>query len=328
MSSAIRLTRDLDRLQHDPSLTDISARPLPDDIMRWHGNLRWLTGKILHFELVFGLNYPAAPPSIRLFDIIRHFCVDQATGEVSTSFLLDGWSSAYELQSILVTLQSFLCDTSLLHDTHHAGRSIPEVHRDCGCPVIPLCSTPPEPQFVDQHLTTADYALESAARYQPDGLRQLPFDIAIRCCAFLDVHHVRMFSLTGVSCRLVTLVVQQIHEQRRVQKSLVCFHTKVAPEEEPLGICCSVGRHPMSGRLDALTTSMDVLSYSAFKFGAVGQDVMGKSFTHWMPLSGPCFTPALLEEACSKVGAQATSPTNITETSGAVGPLSNCYHKV
>ena len=122
------------------------------------------------------------------------------------------------------------------------------------------------------HLTTADYALKSAARYQPDGLRQLPFDIAIRCCAFLDVHHVRMLSLTGVSCRLVTLVVQQIREQRRVQKSLVCFHTKVAPEEEPLGICCLVGRHPRSGRLDALTTSMNVLSYSAIRRRRTGCD--------------------------------------------------------
>lgn len=54
--------------QVDPQL-GISAQPLPNNLLKWHANIRGpegspYDGNILHLELTFPNDYPNNPPTI------------------------------------------------------------------------------------------------------------------------------------------------------------------------------------------------------------------------------------------------------------------------
>lgn len=116
MTSLVRLARDLTRLDvHD----GVSAAPVGDDLHRWHGYIQLPHGGTAHFELQFDELYPTSPPTMRLLGAgpLRHFCVEEDTGIVHASLLTEhGWSSAYDLSSVLVSLQSFVSDEALHHN--------------------------------------------------------------------------------------------------------------------------------------------------------------------------------------------------------------------
>ena len=68
--SARRLQRDYKELtEATEPLVGICAKPLPDNMYEWHGNLRgppgtkWETG-VFHFKMVIPQNYPCSPPNV------------------------------------------------------------------------------------------------------------------------------------------------------------------------------------------------------------------------------------------------------------------------
>ena len=99
-------------------LVGVTAKPLPNDMYTWHGNLRgpsgtkWESG-VFHFEMSIPHDYPCSPPSIKIFASIPHpnvfgntLCLDML--DKNHKMIYQGWSSAYTIESILINLQSFL----------------------------------------------------------------------------------------------------------------------------------------------------------------------------------------------------------------------------
>ena len=77
-NSARRLQKDLKELEDQTvPLVGVSARPLSNSLYIWHGNLRGpegtpFEGGVFHIEIVFPMNYPVSPPSIKTFTPFPH----------------------------------------------------------------------------------------------------------------------------------------------------------------------------------------------------------------------------------------------------------------
>ena len=73
-NSARRLQRDYNELiKHGQPLVGVAAKPLPNDLFTWHGNIRPPASSIwkdvvLHFEMTIPRDYPVSPPAIKLFN--------------------------------------------------------------------------------------------------------------------------------------------------------------------------------------------------------------------------------------------------------------------
>ena len=114
-NSARRLQRDYKELMEarEP-LVGVTAKPLPNDMFTWHGNIRgpvgtkWETG-VFHFEMSIPIDYPVSPPSITIFAPIPHpnvfgntLCLDML--DTKNRMIYQGWSSAYTIETILIQL--------------------------------------------------------------------------------------------------------------------------------------------------------------------------------------------------------------------------------
>jgi ubiquitin-conjugating enzyme E2 D/E len=127
------LLNDLKSIQKNP-VPYVSAEPVdPSNLFVWHGNLLGpentpYAGAIFHIELVFPPDYPTNPPSATLFTPLPHphvhkdhICLDilsdykgyfSAVQELERKDTKDlsGWHPSYTVQSILLSMQSFLMD--------------------------------------------------------------------------------------------------------------------------------------------------------------------------------------------------------------------------
>jgi len=75
------------------------------------------------------------------------------------------------------------------------------------------------------------------------------------------------------------------HIQRQINtEGLVCFHSKLSYRDDILGIPLTFSKNPNTGKIDKISTTMDLISYEAFQECGVRKTVWKQSFTHWMPL--------------------------------------------
>eukprot|EP01127_Copromyxa_protea_P009055 TRINITY_DN2105_c0_g1_i3.p1 TRINITY_DN2105_c0_g1~~TRINITY_DN2105_c0_g1_i3.p1 ORF type:complete len:1094 (+),score=237.25 TRINITY_DN2105_c0_g1_i3:915-4196(+) len=136
MSSERRLLRDLKELAANPLLT-LTAAPLENNILEWHGNLTGSTAPfdkvVFHFIMKFGKDYPSSPPSLILCTPVPHrnvfpskktagefvLCLDMlendefvTAGQKVAAY--KGWSSSYSVASILLQLEAFLLDPEFI----------------------------------------------------------------------------------------------------------------------------------------------------------------------------------------------------------------------
>ena len=107
-------------LDADVPLVGVSAKPLDNDMFKWHANIKGpdtsaFYGGVFHLEIIFPQNYPCAAPSVRLMTEVPHPCVssrmiklDMLENKKKDAGWYEGWSSAYTVESILIQLQSFL----------------------------------------------------------------------------------------------------------------------------------------------------------------------------------------------------------------------------
>jgi len=92
-------------------LIGVSAKPLPDNMYVWHGNLsgppktRWNKG-VFHFEMTIPRDYPVSPPDITLYTPIPHpnvfgskLCLDMLEMKGG---VYEGWVPAYTIEAILL----------------------------------------------------------------------------------------------------------------------------------------------------------------------------------------------------------------------------------
>ncbi|KAJ1950533.1 Ubiquitin-conjugating enzyme E2 C [Linderina macrospora] len=95
-------------------LPGISAFPQPDSILRWVGALEGAAGTVykgLKYKLAlnFPMNYPFAAPDIKFDTPCWHPNVDEK-GNICLDILDGEWSAVYNVQMILLSLQTLLGD--------------------------------------------------------------------------------------------------------------------------------------------------------------------------------------------------------------------------
>ncbi|KAJ3107044.1 Ubiquitin-conjugating enzyme E2 19 [Phlyctochytrium planicorne] len=90
----------------------VSAFPDPDNILNWHGTIVGPSGTAYEglsykLSLTFPTNYPFNAPTIRFESPMFHPNVDTA-GNICLDILKEKWSAIYNVQTVLLSLQSLL----------------------------------------------------------------------------------------------------------------------------------------------------------------------------------------------------------------------------
>jgi ubiquitin-conjugating enzyme E2 A len=108
-----RLIRDLKKMQADPP-AGISAAPTGDDIMKWTAVIfgpsatEWETGTF-QLEVNFSEEFPTKPPEVKFLTKMFHPNI-YTDGKICIDTLSNHWSPIYDIGSILVSIQSLLCE--------------------------------------------------------------------------------------------------------------------------------------------------------------------------------------------------------------------------
>jgi ubiquitin-conjugating enzyme E2 C len=102
----------------------VSAFPEGDNIFHWVGTIAGSAGTAYEgtsyrLGLTFNAEYPYKPPKVRFDTPCFHPNVD-AHGNICLDILQDNWSSAYDVRTILLSIQSLLGGTNrTLHACFH-----------------------------------------------------------------------------------------------------------------------------------------------------------------------------------------------------------------
>lgn len=108
-----RLMRDLKRVQSD-SPEGIVAFPLNDDLFHWGATIAgpedtpW-EGGLFRLALDFTHEYPMLPPNVRFVTPVFHPNVYK-DGRICMDIMKSQWSPAYDVISLLLSIQSLLGD--------------------------------------------------------------------------------------------------------------------------------------------------------------------------------------------------------------------------
>ncbi|CAH1779808.1 unnamed protein product [Owenia fusiformis] len=107
-----RLNQELMTLMMSVAETGVSAFPDGDSIFHWVGTLTGPEGTVyagLKYKLTFDFpqGYPINPPTVKFRSPIFHPNVD-THGNICLDILKEKWSSAYDVRTVLLSLQSLL----------------------------------------------------------------------------------------------------------------------------------------------------------------------------------------------------------------------------
>jgi len=107
-----RLQGELMRLMmaNNPGL---SAFPEGDNLFKWIGTIIGPEGTVYHklsykLSLEFPSNYPYEAPNVKFVTPCFHPNVDLSSGSICLDILKEKWSALYDVQSILLSIQSLL----------------------------------------------------------------------------------------------------------------------------------------------------------------------------------------------------------------------------
>lgn len=100
------------------STPGISAFPQDGNLLSWTGTIKgpadtYYDGLTFKLSLEFPSNYPMSPPTVLFTTPMFHPNVDMA-GRICLDILKDKWSAVYNVQSILLSLQSLLGEPNKL----------------------------------------------------------------------------------------------------------------------------------------------------------------------------------------------------------------------
>ena len=108
----VRLMRDLKKLQNEP-MPDIHAKPT-ENLMVWKAviigpqDTPW-EGGTFKLLLEFSEEYPIKAPTVRFTTRIFHPNIYN-DGTICLDVLQNQWSTIFDVQTILASVQSLLCD--------------------------------------------------------------------------------------------------------------------------------------------------------------------------------------------------------------------------
>ncbi|KAJ2716886.1 Ubiquitin-conjugating enzyme E2 C [Coemansia spiralis] len=95
----------------------ISAFPQPDNLLQWVGTIEGAEGTVYEglsykLNLKFPADYPFTAPTIKFDTPCWHPNVDEH-GNICLDILKEKWSAIYNVQSILLSLQTLLADPNV-----------------------------------------------------------------------------------------------------------------------------------------------------------------------------------------------------------------------
>lgn len=96
----------------------ISAFPEEDNIFCWKGTITGskdtvFEGKEYRLSLAFSNDYPFKPPTVKFETACFHPNVDEVHGNICLDILQDKWSSAYDVRTLLLSIQSLLGEPNI-----------------------------------------------------------------------------------------------------------------------------------------------------------------------------------------------------------------------
>lgn len=106
----------------------VSAFPDGDNLFKWIGTISGPLGTVyegLEYRLVldFPNGYPIVAPRIRFETTCFHPNVDE-NGNICLDILREKWSATYDVQSILLSIQSLLSDPNLSSALNHQAADL------------------------------------------------------------------------------------------------------------------------------------------------------------------------------------------------------------
>lgn len=299
-SAVRRLLRDLSDLQRNP-LPLVSARPLPNNLFKWHVNLcgpsnTAYEGGIFHIELVFPGDYPCRPPSATVFTSLPHphvidgrICLD-LLGDYAGYFywieIEEGNTKKPPIQSNQLRYSSSIGELNdyVKEDVLHivnisTGWSTAYCVRTI---LLQLQAFLMELSSDDEKRTKGwDKSMSQYLQEIPRAIAEsLRFTCPIEGCS----HHPKAAWPRIIDSSL-TLPESGSHrsDRDRVYQELVCFHSKRHFADDILGIGFKVGANK-DGIVKVVESDLDVVSYTAFFDEGVKWNVLGEATNHWIPL--------------------------------------------
>ncbi|KNC49360.1 ubiquitin carrier protein [Thecamonas trahens ATCC 50062] len=287
-----------------------SIAPSEQNMLEWHANITTdsgpYAGAVIHLVLDFPVDYPSRPPAINLASLVWHpnvfrnrgrpgyyVCLDMLK-HYSSSAPFAGWSSAYSIAALVRQLQSFLLAERIPQDDgtvvdfndyvrpeQLAKTLTSAASAVCSCghsgsaPWPPLCGS--EPGASAAHpATDSGVCGDVADRFD---LFALPAELIVAILCKVDrASLVRL----AVCSRRTSAFINDFGLLAR--SDLVCFHTKLTVAEDVMGIPLAVARH-RSGAIREITSTLDVISWTAFSEDGLRTSAWGGHFQYFLPLA-------------------------------------------
>jgi ubiquitin-conjugating enzyme E2 A len=111
---ARRLLREFKKVQQD-KVKSYTVSIDPESVMKWSAVLfgpegtEW-EGGVFRLSVVFPEDYPTNPPDVRFIAPIPFHPNIYSNGKICIDILQHNWSNAYELSSVLTSVQALLVD--------------------------------------------------------------------------------------------------------------------------------------------------------------------------------------------------------------------------
>ena len=109
-----RIIRDLKKMEEDPPVSGVTAKPNENNIMLWQAiilgpeDTPW-EGGVFKLIMEFSEEYPNKAPSIRFLTKVFHPNIYN-DGNLCLDILHNQWSAIYDIAAILTSIQSLLTD--------------------------------------------------------------------------------------------------------------------------------------------------------------------------------------------------------------------------
>ncbi|KAI8826264.1 ubiquitin-conjugating enzyme/RWD-like protein [Fimicolochytrium jonesii] len=116
MPDTRRIEREIRQVLADKT-ANVHVEVLGDDLCHLRGRLSGpsdtpYAGGTFFVDIVLPGNYPFAPPKMKFETRIYHPNISSVTGAICLDILKDEWSPVLTLKTVLISLQSLLCDAA------------------------------------------------------------------------------------------------------------------------------------------------------------------------------------------------------------------------
>ncbi|KAJ3160855.1 hypothetical protein HDU86_008215 [Geranomyces michiganensis] len=114
LSDTRRIEREIRQVRQDPS-AHLTVEVIDDNLCHLLGTIQGpanspYAGGTFQLDIVLPSTYPFLPPKMRFITPLYHPNVSSVTGAICLDILKDEWTPVLTLKTVMISLQSLLCD--------------------------------------------------------------------------------------------------------------------------------------------------------------------------------------------------------------------------